>query len=114
MTSRIHGIAETKRALEKVQLQVRAAAPAASRAGGEAVARNLIARVPRRTGRTAASIRVDMEGDTAKVGAETPYDRFVQKGTRYMSAQPYGEEAASETAPVAAVMSAVMKAAIPR
>jgi HK97 gp10 family phage protein len=108
----IRGIPQTKAALERVKFEVTAAAPGASRAGGEVVAHNMASRAPRATGRLASSISVDVSGDTARVGANVPYDRFVQRGTTYMSPQPYGEQAASETSGVITAIAAVLKAAI--
>ena len=92
---------------------VRAAAPAASRAGGEVLARDMAARAPRRTGKLASSIVVQSDGDTAHVGSTVPYDRFVQYGTRYVSAQPFETDAADEPGGIAAAVAAILKAAIP-
>lgn len=112
----LKGTAETKAALAKVRLEIETAAPTATKAGGEVIARSMTSRAPRRTGALASSIRVDVSssigGALAKVGTEVPYDRFVQRGTVYMAPQAYGEDAANDTAGVAAAMAAVYKAAI--
>jgi HK97 gp10 family phage protein len=116
--SGVRGIPQTKAALAKVKAEIELASPEATKAGGEIVARAMASRAPRRTGRTAASIRVLEtsslgDGAVSRVGAETPYDRFVQKGTVNMAAQPYGEDAADSTpSAVAAAMAAIYKAAI--
>lgn len=113
MTTIVRGIPQTKAALKRVELEIRAAAPEASRAGGEVLARAMIARAPRDTGRLASSIGVDSSGDTARVGADVPYDRFVQKGTRYMAAQAYGVEAGNETTGgIVAAIASVLKSVI--
>ena len=109
----MRGIPETKRALERIDLELKAAAPEASHAGGTVLGRAMVASAPKRTGRLAASIRLTMSGDTAKVGSDLPYARFVQFGTRYMSAQPFENEAAdSTTSSIIAAIAAVMKSAI--
>ncbi len=109
----VRGIPETLAALERIQLEAEAAKPVASMSGAEVVASVMRAQAPRRTGRLASSIRVQRDGDDAVVGAEVAYDRFVQKGTRYMAPQPYGEEAADETHDaIAAAMAAVFKAVL--
>jgi HK97 gp10 family phage protein len=115
--TRIRGIPQTKAALFKVQTQVKYATPFAVRAAGEVVRRDMASRAPRRTGRLASSIGVDVstfgDGATARVGADVPYDRFVQKGTVYMEPQAYGEDAAeSSEGSVVAAMIAVYRAAI--
>ncbi len=117
MTLSVRGIPRTKAALARVQAEIEAASPVAVKAAGDIVARAMVARAPRRTGALASSIRVDVsslgEGAVAKVGAEVPYDRFVQKGTVYMAAQPYGEEAADDTpSPIVAAMLAIYRTAI--
>lgn len=113
MRSSIRGMAKTKAALQRVALEIEAATPAAVDAGGGVIAREMLARIPRDTGRSAAGIRVEVSGDTASVGTDTDYDRFVQQGTRNMSAQPYGEDAAVAAAPgVIGAMLAVYRAAI--
>jgi HK97 gp10 family phage protein len=115
--TRIRGIPQTRLALAKVEAQITSSTPIAVKAGGEVVQRAMISRAPRRTGALAGAIGVDVstfgEGATAKVGSDVPYDRFVQKGTVYMSAQPYGEDAGdSSEAGVTAAMLAVYRAAV--
>jgi HK97 gp10 family phage protein len=115
--SLLHGVAETRAALERVRFEIEAASGPAVGAAGTVVAREMASRAPRDTGRLAASIDVDVqtvgEGATAKVGAQVPYDRFVQFGTVYMMAQPYGRDASEDsTSGVVAAMASVYKAAI--
>lgn len=109
----VRGIPQTKAALTRIALRLKAAEPEASRAGGLVLARAMAARAPRDTGRLASGISVDVSGDTAKVGTNVPYDRFVQRGTRFASAQPYAQEAADRaTGGIVAAIAAVLKAAI--
>jgi HK97 gp10 family phage protein len=114
---RVYGMAKTKAALKKVQLQAGAAAGPAAEAGGQVVQREMASRAPRDTGNLVSLISVEEDstgdGATAKVGSDAPYDRFVQSGTRHMAAQPYGEQAAVAAAPgVVASMAAIFKAAV--
>lgn len=114
---RVHGIPQTKAALAKIRVQVEAASPTAVRAGGEVVQRAMVARAPRDTGALAIGISVDVvslgEGATAHVGSSASYDRYVQRGTRHMSAQPYGQDAADAShGGVATAMASVYKAAV--
>ena len=114
---RILGIAETKAALAKASAQAEVAAGPATKAGGEIVARQMIARAPRDTGRLISLISTDEsalgQGATTKVGSNVPYDRFVQRGTIYMRAQPYGEEAATASIPgIIAAMISIFKTAV--
>jgi HK97 gp10 family phage protein len=113
MSELVHGIAKTKAALEKVSLEIRAAAPASAKAGGEVLAHDMAARAPRRTGRLAASIVAESDGDTTHVGATVPYARFVEFGTVYMAAQSFETDAAEQPGSVAAAVAAILKAAIP-
>jgi HK97 gp10 family phage protein len=116
--SGIRGIPQAKAALEKVKLEIEFAAPKATQAGGEIVAKAMASRAPRRTGRLASSIRVLEvasfgEGAVARVGSDVPYARFVEFGTVNMAAQPFEEDAADSTSSaVVAAMAAVFKAAI--
>jgi HK97 gp10 family phage protein len=117
MTARLLGIAETKAALAKVSAQAEVAAGPATQAGGQVVVRQMVARAPRDTGRLVSLISTDEdsfgEGATTKVGSEAPYDRFVQRGTVYMRAQPYGEQAAAASVPgIIAAMTSIFKAAV--
>lgn len=115
--TRVRGIPQTRAAFAKAELQIRTASPTAVRAAGEALQRAMSARAPRRTGALASSIGLDvtssLDGAVARIGADVSYDRFVQRGTRYMEPQAYGEEAAdSTTGEIVAAMAAVYKAAI--
>lgn len=111
--NRIRGMAATKRALQEVQARATVAAPVAARAGGDVLASEMRDRAPRDTGALAASIGVSMEGDTAKVGASVPYDRFVQLGTQFQAQQAYGEEGArASVAGIVTAQAAVFKRAI--
>jgi len=110
---RIYGLAKTQAALEKVMLQASAAAPAASQAGAEVVAGQIIARAPRNTGATAASVRVESDGETAHAGPTTSYARFPEYGTRYMSGQHFMQDAANGSeGEVVTVIAAIMKVAV--
>lgn len=109
----VRGIPQTKAALERVRLEIEAVKGEASKAGGEVLARAMVSRAPRRTGQMASEIGVTMDADTAKVGSGANYARFVQSGTRFMSAQPFETEAADETtSSIVAAVAAVLKAAI--
>ena len=117
MTARLLGIAKTKAALAKASIQAEAAAVPATKAGGEIVARQMIARAPRDTGRLVSLIGTDEsslgDGATTRVGSSAPYDRFVQGGTVHMRAQPYGEEAAVASIPgIIAAMTGIFKTAV--
>lgn len=117
MTARILGIAKTKAALAKASAQAEVAAGPATKAGGEIVQRQMIARAPRDTGRLVSLITTDEsalgQGATTKVGSDAPYDRFVQRGTVHMRAQPYGEQAAAASIPgIIAAMTSIFKAAV--
>jgi HK97 gp10 family phage protein len=114
---RLLGVARTQAAFLKVRTKFEAASPIAARAGASIIQREMVARAPVRTGRLRNSIATDVtstgEGATARVGADVPYDRFVQLGTVYMEPQAYGEEAAvSGTAAVVGVIAAVYKAVL--
>ena len=114
---RILGMAETKVALTKARVQVEMAAGPATEAGGLVVAREMVSRAPRDTGRLVSLISTEEDsfggGATTKVGSDAPYDRFVQRGTRYMAAQPYGEQAALAAIPgVVSSMTGIFKAAV--
>jgi HK97 gp10 family phage protein len=114
----LHGVPQTKAALARVKVEIEAASPAATRAGAEIVARAMISRAPRDTGRLASSIRVVEtssfgDGATSKVGSDVPYARFVEFGTTFMAAQPFEEEAGNEsTAALVTAMASIYKAAI--
>ena len=117
MSIRILGIAKTKAALTKARIEVELAAGPASRAGGEVVAREMASRAPRDTGRLISLIGTEEDslggGATTRVGSDAPYDRFVQSGTRNMSAQPYGEQAALAAVPgIVLSMTGIFKAAV--
>jgi hypothetical protein len=77
----------------------------------------MASRAPRDTGHLVSLLGVEEDssgsGAMARAGSDAPYDRFVQRGTRHMAAQPYGEEAAVAAAPgVVASMAAIFKAAV--
>jgi HK97 gp10 family phage protein len=117
MPARVRGVAATRAALERVQLQIEAASPTAVGEAGKVVASAMSSRAPRRTGYLASQISVASssagEGATARVGSDAPYDRYVQRGTVNMGAQPYGEDAAAASASgVVAAMIAVYRAAL--
>jgi HK97 gp10 family phage protein len=106
-------VARTKTALERVRLELMAIAPVAAEAGGRVLAADMAAKAPRDTGALAASIIVEIEGETAHVGSTLPYARFVQYGTRYMAAQPFETEAATEVqARIVTTIAALLKAVI--
>jgi len=108
----IRGIPETKRALARLEDRIKAAAPLAARASGEVLQREMQSRAPRDTGALATSISVDVDGETARVGAGVDYDRFPHLGTVYQSAQPYGEEGArASTSEIIAAQTAIMRQA---
>jgi HK97 gp10 family phage protein len=109
----VHGIPQAVAALEARKVRAKLASPLAAKAGGAIVAVAQRARAPKRTGRLAAQVTVQMEEEVAHVGSTVPYDRFVQSGTRYMDAQPYAEEAARAASPaVAKAMAAVYRIAL--
>jgi HK97 gp10 family phage protein len=117
MNTILHGLPQTKTALEKAKREIELAAPSAAKAGGEAVARAAASRAPRRTGRLAASIRVETttlgDGATASVGTDVSYARFPEFGTVYMPGQHFlsdGAKAAEREIVAAAI--AVFKSAI--
>jgi hypothetical protein len=72
----IRGMAQTKAALRKAQLQIELATPTAVGQAGGVVAREMANRAMRDTGALANSIGVDVSDDTARVGASVPYDRY--------------------------------------
>lgn len=116
--TRIHGIPQLKRKLRQIERDVNRASPKAVAAGGGAFLQMARLKAPKRTGRLAAGIRIDVEdqldGAVAHVGTDVPYDRFVQLGTRYMDAQPYAEDAAEASeGGITAAMAVVYKAALP-
>ena len=113
MTTRIHGIARTNAALLAVAAKMRVAAPLAAKAGAEVVGRRAIVRAPRDTGATAASIRVEVEGETAHVGPSTDYARFTEYGTVYIPGQHYMEQAATDSVgDVVSAIAVIIKAAV--
>jgi HK97 gp10 family phage protein len=114
----VRGIPQTKAALARVKAEIEAASPAATRAGGEIVARAMISRAPRDTGRLASSIGVDTssfgDGAVSKVGADVPYARFVEFGTTFMAAQPFEEEAGNEsTSALVTAMVSIYRSVLP-
>ncbi len=106
-------VAATKRALERVMIEVTLAAPTASVAAGKVLATDMAAKAPVDTGALASSIVVESEGETAHVGSTLPYARFVQYGTRYMAAQPFESEAANDVqSRIVTTIAALLKAVI--
>lgn len=108
----VRGIPQAIAAFERRKLQAKVAEPVAAQAGGRVVQADMVARAPRDTGALAASIVVEMEGDTAHVGPTVPYARFVEFGTRYMEGQPFVSEAAEDESPIVAAMAAIFKLAM--
>ncbi|MGH7206839.1 MAG: HK97-gp10 family putative phage morphogenesis protein, partial [Nitrospiraceae bacterium] len=109
----IRGIAQTKAAFAKARAEMEAAAPAASKAAGEVLARTMISRAPRATGATASSIRVDTDGETAHVGPTMAYARFPEFGTVFISGQHYMTQAADDSqGAIVASIAAILKAAL--
>lgn len=109
----VQGVPQTIAAFARVGAQVKVAAPVASKAGGEVLAALMRAAAPKRTGRLAASIRTAKDGDTTIVGADVPYDRFVQLGTVNMEPQAYGEEAVDTGAnAITAAMTRIIQLAL--
>jgi len=107
------GVPEAIAALERRKLAAKIAEPIAAKAGGEVVAADMRRQAPTDTGALARSIVVQVEGDTAHIGPTVPYARFVNFGTRYMSAQPFATEAADESeGPIEAAMAAIFKIAL--
>jgi len=107
------GVPQTLAAFARLALEAEVATPVATQVGGQLVAAVMKAQAPKDTGRLAASIAVRRDGDDAIVGAGVDYDHFVQRGTRYMEAQPYAEEASSEVGKaVGEVMASVFKAVL--
>ncbi len=106
-------VAATRRALERVMIEVTVAAPTASVAAGKVLAQDMAAKAPVDTGALANSIVVESEGETAHVGSTLPYARFVQYGTRYMAAQPFESEAANDVqSRIVTTIAAYLKAVI--
>jgi HK97 gp10 family phage protein len=110
------GVREAIAAFARIGAKVEAADEPAVTSAAQAVAREMNARAPRDTGALVAGISVDTDEETgeavALIGSDVPYDRYVQRGTRYMAAQPYGLQAAAAAAPeVVARMAAVFKLA---
>jgi HK97 gp10 family phage protein len=107
------GLPEALAAFERRKIAAKIAEPIAAKAGGEAVAADMRAHAPTDTGAMAGSIIVQVDGDTAHVGPTVPYARFVNFGTRYMSAQPFASESADESeGPIEAAMAAIFKIAM--
>lgn len=107
------GIPEALAALERRKIQAEIAESIAAKAGGEIVAADMRARMPKDTGRMAASVVVEVDGDTAHTGPTVPYARFPNFGTRYMEGQRFMEEAAEDTdTGVVAAMAAIFKIAM--
>lgn len=103
-------VAATKAAFLRIEAELLAAAPAASRAGAEIVAREAARRAPRDTGATAASITVTSDGATAHAGPQTAWARFTEYGTIYISPEHWLLEAGeASTEGIIAAETAIMK-----
>jgi HK97 gp10 family phage protein len=113
MSITIRGLPQLRAKLAQVTAEIELASPGATAAGGAVVLRAMFARAPKDTGLSASRLQAVTTAEGTFVGTDVPYDRFVQKGTRYMTAQPYGEESAEEvTAAVVTAMASVFKAAL--
>jgi hypothetical protein len=109
MTNRIIGVERTEAALKLAQVKIEAASVPAEHASAEIIARNMQVRVPVRTGRLRASIRAEGSEASANVSYAIPVDR----GTTFMRARPYAEEAAKASIPeIVAAMTAAFRAAL--
>jgi hypothetical protein len=109
----VHGIAETKAALLALEARLLAAAPIASRSAAEAFGEGMAAAAPRNTGATAASITVASEGATAHVGPTTPWARFTEYGTVYITAMAWMERGVDQMrSPALQKMEEVFRAAV--
>jgi len=109
----IRGLPQLRRKLAQVTAEIELASPIATKAGGDVVARAMIAGAPRDTGALAASIGTETTVEGTFVGPTVDYARFVEYGTRYMAAQPFAEEAAGDViAEVVTAMASIYKAAI--
>lgn len=109
----VHGIPQALTALERRKIAAKIAEPIAAKAGGEVVAADMRIHAPKDTGALSKSIVVQVDGDTAHVGPTVAYARFVNFGTRYMSAQPFASDAADESeGPIEVAMAAIFKIAM--
>lgn len=113
MTTVVQGIPEAIANIERLKAQTKIAEPVAAQAGGRIVQADMRIRAPKDTGALAASITVEMDGETAKIGPTVPYAPFVEFGTRYMEGQAFMAEAAEDTdTGVVAAMAAIFKIAL--
>lgn len=91
-TVRVTGLAQTRAALARVGAQIRAAAEEATDEAAEAMADQMRADVPVRTGQTRSEIGV-RDGDqpgTKEVGAfDSDHGGYVEFGTEDTPAQPF-------------------------
>ena len=89
VTCNLEGVEEFKKALEKLdsamQRQIREQL-AKWAVNVKDAAKQL---APVRTGYLRSSLYAEIQGWTAKIGAEVSYAGFVEFGTRYMQARPY-------------------------
>ena len=89
VTCNLEGVEEFKKAVEKLdsamQRQIREQL-AKWAANVKDAAKQL---APVRTGYLRSSLYAEIQGWTAKIGAEASYAGFVEFGTRYMQARPY-------------------------
>ena len=107
------GVPEAIASIERRKIQMKLAEPIAAQAGGRIVQADMRMRAPKDTGRLAASITVEMEGDTAKIGPTVSYAGFPNFGTRYQEGQAFMEAAAEDTdSGVVAAMAAIFKIAL--
>lgn len=91
---RIHGEARLRAKLRGIEGRVRRAAPEAGEAGAEPVAQEMARRAPVESGELRNSVGIARTSSGAIVGPDAPHAGFVQRGTRFMSAQPFMTEAA--------------------
>lgn len=89
VTCNLEGVEEFKKALEKLDsaMQRQIHEQLAKWAANVKDAAKQLA--PVRTGYLRSSLYAEIQGWTAKIGAEASYAGFVEFGTRYMQARPY-------------------------
>ena len=89
ITCNLEGVEEFKKAVEKLDsaMQRQIHEQLAKWAANVKDAAKQLA--PVRTGYLRSSLYAEIQGWTAKIGAEASYAGFVEFGTRYMQARPY-------------------------
>jgi len=89
VTCNLEGVEEFKKAVEKLDstMQRQIHEQLAKWAANVKDAAKQLA--PVRTGYLRSSLYAEIQGWTAKIGAEASYAGFVEFGTRYMQARPY-------------------------